>query len=82
MDQHPDEVAKLRGDFEAWWEKTEPRFVNEDVRGPKINPLKALYWKQFGGGPDEALLRQMDPEGKFMPVPPRKKAKPPAKKPQ
>ncbi|MCP5552214.1 MAG: arylsulfatase [Akkermansiaceae bacterium] len=80
LDQHPDEVAKLRGDFEAWWEKTEPRFVNEDVRGPKINPLKALYWKQFGGGPDEALLRQMDPEGKFKPASPRKKAKPPAPK--
>jgi hypothetical protein len=22
---------------------------------PKINPFKAPYWKQFGGGADEAL---------------------------
>jgi hypothetical protein len=22
----------------------------------------ALYWKQFGGGPDEALRKQMDPD--------------------
>jgi arylsulfatase len=35
--------------------------VNEDAIGPKINPFKERYWKQFGGGPDEALLQQMDP---------------------
>jgi hypothetical protein len=27
--------------------------VNEDAVGPKINPYKKLYWKQFGGGPKE-----------------------------
>ena len=30
-------------------------------RWAKISPMKELYWKQFGGGPDEALLKKMDP---------------------
>ena len=28
----------------------------------EINPFKLLYWRQFGGGPSEELLRKMDPE--------------------
>ena len=39
----------------------QPLLVNENVVAPKMNPLKELYWKQFGGGPDEAMLRKMDP---------------------
>jgi hypothetical protein len=35
--------------------------VNENVTGPKVNPFKARYWQQFGGGPSEELLREMDP---------------------
>jgi arylsulfatase len=38
--------------------------VNEGAMGPKINPFKAAFWKQFGGGPTPELLKQMDPEGK------------------
>jgi hypothetical protein len=26
--------------------------------------MKELYWKQFGGGPDAALLNKMDPTKK------------------
>jgi arylsulfatase len=26
-----------------------------------VNPFKELFWKQFGGGPDEELRKQMDP---------------------
>jgi arylsulfatase len=29
----------------------QPGLVNEDAKGPKVNPFKELYWKQFGGGP-------------------------------
>ncbi len=58
---HPDEVAKLRAAYDAWWADTLPRLDNEDAVGPKINPFKARYWAQFGGGPDAALRRQMDP---------------------
>jgi arylsulfatase A-like enzyme len=58
---HPDVVAKLRAAYDRWWTEVLPLLVNENVRGPRINPFKELYWKQFGGGPDEQLLRQMDP---------------------
>jgi hypothetical protein len=27
-----------------------------------VNPFKGLYWRQFGGGPDAALLKAMDPK--------------------
>ena len=59
--EHPDEVAKLRAAYDQWWRAVQPLLVNENAVGPKINPMKELYWKQFGGGPDEALLKKMDP---------------------
>lgn len=34
---------------------------NAGMRSRKVNPFKERYWRQFGGGPDETLLRQMDP---------------------
>jgi arylsulfatase A-like enzyme len=58
---HPEEVARLRAAYDRWWQDVLPRLENEAVVGPKINPFKELYWKQFGGGPDAALLRRMDP---------------------
>jgi arylsulfatase len=58
---HPEVAGKLRDRYEHWWGDVQPLLVNENVTGPKVNPFKALYWKQFGGGPDEALLRKMDP---------------------
>ena len=54
-------VAKLRAAYDQWWNEVQPLLVNENAVGPKINPFKELYWKQFGGGPDEALLKRMDP---------------------
>jgi arylsulfatase len=62
MREYPEVVAKLRVAYDKWWNEVMPRLKNEDASGPKINPFKALYWKQFGGGPDAALLRQMDPD--------------------
>ncbi|MEO6740190.1 MAG: arylsulfatase [Chthoniobacteraceae bacterium] len=63
--EHPDVVAKLSAAYDQWWNDVQPLLVNEDAVGPKINPMKELYWKQFGGGPDAKLLKQMDPAGKF-----------------
>lgn len=60
--EHPEEVAALRKAYDAWWESVLPRLENENVTPPKMNPFKALYWKQFGGGPDAELLRKMDPD--------------------
>ena len=54
-------VASLAKDFEDWWKEIQPLQVNEDAAGPRINPFKELYWKQFGGGPTPELLREMDP---------------------
>jgi arylsulfatase len=41
--------------------------VNENVIGPTINPMKALYWKQFGGGPTKADMKRMDPTSTIIP---------------
>jgi arylsulfatase A-like enzyme len=62
VQDHAEVVANLRAAYDKWWNEVMPRLENEDAIGPKINPFKALYWTQFGGGPDAALLRQMDPE--------------------
>lgn len=61
---HPDVVANLRTVYEQWWSDVRPLLVNENVTNvPKINPMKELYWKQFGGGPDAKLLERMNPDG-------------------
>jgi arylsulfatase A-like enzyme len=63
MDAHPDVVAKLRTAYDQWWNEVQHLLVNENVVGPQMNPFKELYWKQFGGGPDEKLIRRMSPRG-------------------
>ncbi|MEJ7637287.1 MAG: arylsulfatase, partial [Singulisphaera sp.] len=60
--EHPDVVARLRTAYDLWWQSVLPALENETATGPKINPFKALFWEQFGGGPDEELRRQMDPD--------------------
>ena len=57
---HPDVVAKLRVAYDQWWNEVQPLLVNENVVGPKVNPFKELYWKQFGGEPDAKLLKRMN----------------------
>ena len=47
--------------FSKPWNKVPPLLVNENVVDPNINPMKELSRKEFGGGPDEALLKKMDP---------------------
>lgn len=59
--EHPDVVKELDAAYDKWWDSLQPQLVNENAVGPKVNPFKALYWKQFGGGPDEEMRRQMDP---------------------
>lgn len=61
---HPDEVAKLRAAYETWWGEVQPLLVNEQAVGPKVNPFKELFWKQFGGGPGGALRKPVDPAPK------------------
>ena len=58
---HPDVVKELDAAYDKWWDSVQPQLVNENAVGPKVNPFKELYWKQFGGGPDEETLLQMNP---------------------
>jgi arylsulfatase A-like enzyme len=46
--QHPEIAAKMKADYERWWESVQPQLVNEMVPLAKENPFKELYWKQFG----------------------------------
>ena len=51
--EHPKEVEAMRAAYDGWWEEVLPALENEDAVGPKVNPFKELYWKQFGGGPTD-----------------------------
>lgn len=62
---NPEVVKQLRGEIDRWWEQVLPMLVNENARGPKSNPFKELYWKQFGGQANEKTLEQMNPDRKF-----------------
>jgi hypothetical protein len=62
---HPAVVAELRAAYDRWWDDILPCLDNESVLGPAVNPFKAAYWAQFGGGPDDALQRRMDPAWKL-----------------
>ncbi len=73
---HPEAAAELRSAYDRWWAEVLPCLENEDAVGPKVNPFKERYWKQFGGGPDEALRKQMDPD---QAAPAKKAARPRAK---
>lgn len=55
--QHPEVVAELRRAYDQWWEEILPALENENAVGPKVNPFKELYWKQFGGGAPEGTQR-------------------------
>jgi arylsulfatase A-like enzyme len=51
--QHPDVVERMRQAYDQWWDEVLPAMENEDAVGPKVNPFKERYWKQFGGGPQQ-----------------------------
>jgi arylsulfatase len=50
--RHPEVVKELDGAYDKWWDSVQPGLVNEDAVGPKVNPFKELFEKQFGGGPE------------------------------
>ncbi len=68
IEDHADEAAKLRAEYDKWWTDVQPMLVNEDAIGPKINPIGERYWKEFGGSPTPAQLRLMDPTQPWPPV--------------
>ena len=53
--QQPDVVKRLSAQYDRWWAEALPCLENEDATGPKVNPYKSAYWRQYeGGGPNEA----------------------------
>jgi arylsulfatase len=50
-EKHPQVVAQLDTEYDRWWDSIQAQLVNETAPLPDVNPFKALYWKQFGGGP-------------------------------
>ena len=61
IDRYPETVRDMRLAYDRWWESTLPFLENETAVPPRVNPYKALFWKQLGGGPDAALAARMDP---------------------
>jgi arylsulfatase len=65
LEQHPDVAADLRKAYDRWWEEILPCLENEETIGPKVNPFKELYWKQYGGpgpnnvGPDDPAAKPL-----------------------
>jgi arylsulfatase A-like enzyme len=47
-DQNPVVVAELERSYDAWWSSVQPQLVNESAVGPRENPFKVLFEKQFG----------------------------------
>jgi len=50
--EHTKVVAEMRAAYDQWWGEIPPALENENAVGPKVNPFKEAYWKQFGGGPE------------------------------
>ena len=50
LKDHPEIAAKLTQAYERWWTEVLPMMVNENAKGPQVNPFKELYRKQFGQG--------------------------------
>jgi arylsulfatase len=48
---HPAAVAAMRAAYDRWWDEVLPALENENAVGPKVNPFKELYWRQFKKGP-------------------------------
>jgi arylsulfatase len=44
---HPEIVKRLETAYDQWWERSLPDLDNEDAVGPKVNPFKEQYRKQF-----------------------------------
>jgi len=44
----PQVLAELETAYDSWWQSVEPQLVNETAPGPRVNPYRELYQKQFG----------------------------------
>jgi arylsulfatase A-like enzyme len=58
---HTDVVKELDAAYDKWWDSVQPQLVNENAVGPKVNPFKELYWKQFGKEGEPHAGAQLSP---------------------
>ena len=65
--QHAGVVKKMAADYDAWWKAARPMLINEQAIGPKLNPFKEQYWKQFGGSPTAEEAYIMEPSHREVP---------------
>lgn len=54
VSQNPDVLRDLENAYNDWWKSVQPLLVNENAVGPKENPFKELYVKQFGSASNPA----------------------------
>jgi arylsulfatase len=47
---HPGVVRELEAAYDRWWDSVQPDLVNEDAVGPRVNPFRELFERQFGKG--------------------------------
>lgn len=47
-DKYPDVLKELDAAYDKWWDAVQSGLVNENAVGPKVNPYKLLFEKQFG----------------------------------
>lgn len=46
IDEHPEEVKKMRAAYDTWWQRTRPLMVNEGAPMSPTRPFHVLYNKQ------------------------------------
>ena len=52
--EHPQALEELERAYDHWWASVQPQLVNEDAIGPKENPFKERYFRQFGRKPQSS----------------------------
>ena len=67
VERHPGVVEDLSRQYDSWWLSVQGSLVNEAAQGPKVNPFKAQYWRQFGGQASAEEARLMNPEWNLEP---------------
>ena len=63
--ENPAVVRRMSAAYDAWWADVQLMLVNEKAIGPRYNPFKETFWKQFGVEPTAEDLRMMDPKREF-----------------
>ncbi len=59
----PEVVSQMLASYDQWWSSLKGQIdLNENAKGPQLNPFAELYWQQFGGGPKPEDFERMNPD--------------------